>query len=380
MNITSKLPNVGTTIFTVMSRMANEYGAINLSQGFPDFEADPQLIELVCEQLRAGNNQYAPMPGLMSLRERISDKTKLLYNKRYDPESEITVTAGATQAIFTALASVIRPGDEVILFDPAYDCYGPTVELLGGKPVHLQLKAPMYRPDWQEVRQHIRPSTRMLVINSPHNPTGTTLEEADLLSLQQLVVENDLLVLSDEVYEHIIFDGESHRSVALFAELADRSFITASFGKTFHTTGWKMGYCIAPRPLMEEFRKVHQFNVFSVNHPIQAALANYLAREETYLGLSTFFQQKRDHFLRAISGSRFRFTPSAGTYFQLLDYSEISDENDIEYAERLVREFGLATIPTSVFNETGDDAKLLRVCFAKRNETLDKAAEIINRI
>jgi methionine aminotransferase len=380
MKIQSKLPDVGTTIFTVMSKMATDHGAINISQGFPDFPVDPELVELVVKHMRDGHNQYAPMPGLLSLRERIAHKTGALYDRHYDPISEITVTAGATQAIFTAMAAVISPGDEVILFDPAYDCYGPTVELLGGVPVHLQLEAPLYSPDWKQVEEHINSRTRMVVINSPHNPTGTTLALSDMHELERLAVEHDLIVLSDEVYEHIIFDDLAHQSVARFPELAVRSFITASFGKTFHTTGWKLGYCLGPEHLMTEFRKVHQFNVFSVNHPVQAALSDYLQDERRYLDLGAFYQRKRDHFLKAIAGSRFKFKPSSGTYFQLLDYSAITDEADTEYAKRLVTEHGLATIPTSVFNQGGEDARLLRVCFAKTVETLDKAAAIINRI
>ena len=374
----SKLPDVGTTIFTVMSKMAADHNAINLSQGYPDFPSDPALIELVVKAMRDGLNQYAPMPGLLSLREAISEKTASLYGRFYDPVSEITITAGATQALFTALSAFIYPGDEVILFAPAYDSYLPAVELYGGKARIVQMRPPAYRPNWEEVASLITEKTKMLVINSPHNPTGTVWSSEDMTALEELAVKHDLLVLSDEVYEHIIFDGIEHQSACKYEALAERSLVTASFGKTFHNTGWKLGYCLAPARLMEEFRKVHQYNVFSVNRPVQEGLAVYLKDPQNYLTLGQFYQQKRDHFLRSVSSSKFQILPSSGTYFQLMDYSSISDEGDVRFAERLTVEKGLATIPTSVFNPDGEDFKQLRVCFAKTTDTLDKAAEIIN--
>jgi methionine transaminase len=380
MKLTSKLPNVGTTIFTVMSKMAADHGALNLSQGFPNFESDPALIREVEKALRSGYNQYAPMQGNLQLREMIAAKVQNLYGKYYNPADEITVTAGATQAIFTAIAATIHSGDEVIIFAPAYDCYEPAVELFGGITSSIQLYPPSFSPDWDEVEATITANTKMIIINSPQNPSGTLFTETDLLRLQEIIEKYDLLLISDEVYEHIIFDGELHQSAARFDRLSKRTFIIASFGKTFHTTGWKMGYCLAPQSLMKEFQKVHQYNVFSVNHPIQKALASYLERPEYYLNLPSFYQQKRDIFLTAIKDSRFLFTPSKGTYFQLLDYSAISDESDIAFADRLTKEYKIATIPTSVFNKDQMDFKQVRVCFAKTEETLKAAASILNSI
>lgn len=376
----SKLPNVSGSIFSIMSKMAHEFGALNLSQGFPDFESDPVLISLVHDAMKAGHNQYAPMPGDLELRREIAKVIASLHHKEYNWETEITLTAGATQAIFTAISAVIHKGDEVILFTPAYDCYEPSIELFGGVSVPVQLRPPGYGIDWDEVAGKISSRTRMIMINSPHNPSGTLLSEDDMLRLQELVVRHNLLVISDEVYEHIIFDGEQHQSAARFEALSHRSFITASFGKTFHNTGWKTGYCAAPEPLMTEFRKVHQFNVFSVNLPIQKALAQYMKDPQRYLGLSAFYQQKRDYFLDAIKDSRFTWIPASGTYFQLLDYSEITSEGDVAFAERLTKEHKIATIPTSVFNKDQEDFKQLRICFAKTEATLDAAAEILNRI
>tara|TARA_R100000306_G_scaffold5273_1_gene7683 strand:- start:4 stop:1140 length:1137 start_codon:yes stop_codon:yes gene_type:complete len=378
--MTSKLPNTQTSIFSVMSKMAADYNAINLAQGFPGFESDPVLIDLVNKAMKEGNNQYAPMPGDKKLREVVSKKIESLYNKRYNADREVTITAGATQAIFTAIAATIHKDDEVIIFTPAYDCYKPSVELFGGKTVAVQLKAPDYKPNWDEVGNLVTPKTKMIIINTPHNPSGMLFSENDMLQLQKIAEEKDLLVLSDEVYEHIVFDGEVHQSAAKFPQLAKRTFITASFGKTFHNTGWKMGYCLAPDHLMKEFQKVHQFNVFSVNHPIQKALATYMQDEENYLSLPSFYQKKRDFFLELIKDSRFKFTPSQGTYFQLLDFSGISKERDIDFADRLTREHKIATIPTSVFNKNNQDFKQIRVCFAKTDEELKKAAEILNSI
>jgi len=378
--IQSKLPNVGTTIFTVMSKLAAEHNAINLSQGFPDFHADEEMIGLVNKHMQAGNNQYAPMPGLMSLREVLAQKTEELYGAKYDPETEITITAGATQAIFTAISAIIREEDEVIIFEPAYDCYQPAIELNGGKTIYLQLKAPGYVISWEEVKKVISHRTKMIIINTPHNPTGSIMSAEDMKQLEKLVAGTGIVIISDEVYEHIIFDGKPHQSVARFPKLAERSFIISSFGKTYHTTGWKMGYCVAPKNLMAEFRKVHQFLVFACNTPIQHALAEYLQKRENYLQLGKFYQDKRDYFTKAIRNSKFSFTPAAGTYFQLLSYKKISKEKDTEFATRLTKEFGLASIPVSAFYHERTDHNVLRFCFAKKEETLDKAIAIINKI
>lgn len=369
-----------TSIFTVMSQMALEYKAINLSQGFPNFKSDPVLVDLVTKAMNEGYNQYAPMAGDMGLREAIASKIERTASKRYNPNTEITVTAGATQAIFTAIAATIKKGDEVILFTPAYDCYQPTIELFGGVAVPIQLQAPNYAPNWDEVAERITLSTKMIIINSPHNPSGMLFSESDMLQLEYLVDKHNLLVISDEVYEHIIFDGAQHQSAAMFPKLASKTFITASFGKTFHNTGWKVGYCVAPEPLMKAFQNVHQFNVFSVNHPVQKALATYLQNPENYLGLSRFYQEKRDFFLDLLKKSRFSILPSQGTYFQLLDFSAISSEGDIAFAERLTKTLKVATIPTSVFNANKEDFKQIRVCFAKTNETLEEAAAILNKL
>lgn len=380
MNLSSKLPNLGTTIFTKMSALAQEHNAINLSQGFPGFPPDQKLLEFADQAMQNRHNQYAPLAGIRSLRETLCAKMENLYEQAYDPESEITVTAGATQAIFTAISAFVHPGDEVIVFKPAYDCYEPAIELYGGKPVLIEMPARTYKIDWEEVKQRISSKTRMIIINSPHNPSGTVLEKSDLEHLQKLVEDTDILILSDEVYEHIIFDGKQHQSVARFPKLAERSLITYSFGKTFHVTGWKMGYCVAPKALMAEFQKVHQYNVFCVNHPFQVALNEYLQEPSHYLGLAKFYQQKRDFFLSAIKDSRFEFTPSQGTYFQAVSYKNITLEKDTDYAIRLIKEKNLAAIPVSVFCKNQKDEHVLRLCFAKTEETLKKAAEIINSI
>ncbi|PWI30681.1 methionine aminotransferase [Flavobacteriaceae bacterium LYZ1037] len=376
----SKLPNIETTIFTVMGGLANKHEAINLSQGFPNFKSDQKLIDLVSNAMNSGYNQYALMPGNMELREAIAKKFDLLYGSSYHPEYEITITAGATQAIYDVITAFVRTDDEVIILKPAYDCYEPSILINGGKPVSIQLEAPHYQVDWNEVKQKMSSNTKMIIINTPHNPSGTIFSEADMLKLQEFTKNSNIIVLSDEVYEHIVFDGKKHQSACLFTDLKSRSFITASFGKTFHNTGWKTGYCCAPKELMEEFRKIHQFNVFSVNHSVQKGLADYMQEPNTYLGLSEFFQEKRDLFLSLIKDSRFQFKPSQGTYFQVLDYSEITNEYDVDYAKRLTIENGLASIPLSVFNENHLDNKVLRFCFAKTDETLDKAAEILNKI
>ena len=376
----SKLPNVGTTIFTVMSALANKHNALNLSQGFPNYPSSQKLNDLVSKAMNNGYNQYAPMAGNLDLRLAIANKYQLLYKTTYHPEKEITVTAGATQAIYTIVSAFIRPKDEVIIFKPAYDCYEPAIEINGGKVVPIQLSTPDYKVDWSEVALKITPNTKMIMINSPHNPSGTIWSKDDMLQLQKLTQDTNIIVLSDEVYEHIVFDGAQHQSACLFNDLKQRTFITASFGKTFHNTGWKIGYCCAPESLMSEFRKVHQFNVFSVHHPSQKGIADYMQDSETYLGLNAFFEHKRDLFLSLISKSRFKFKPSKGTYFQVLEYSEITNEHDVDFAKRLTIEFGIASIPLSVFNENQQDDKVLRFCFAKTDETLVKAAEILNRI
>ncbi len=376
-NINSKLPGVSTTIFTIMSKMANQYDAINLSQGFPNFEASPELVNLVTQAMKKGYNQYAPMPGLLSLREVIAEKTNSLYGSTYHPDTEVTVTSGATQAIFTIISAFINPGDEVIIFKPAYDSYEPSIKLFKGTIVPIQLSAPDFTINWQEVASKITSKTKMVIINTPHNPSGSIWSKDDMLQLEKLLNNTNIILLSDEVYEHIIFDGQQHQSAALFPGLAERAFITASFGKTFHTTGWKMGYCLAPKTLMKEFRKVHQFNVFCSNHPMQYALAKYLKTPEHYLSLPNFYQEKRDLFLSLIKESRFSYTPASGTYFQLLDYATITDEGDVAFAERLTKDYKIASIPVSVFNLNQQDDNVLRFCFAKTEDTLKRAAEIL---
>ena len=378
--VSSKLPDASTSIFAVMSKLSTEEKAINLSQGYPDFPSSPELIALVNKAMKEGFNQYAPMPGIYSLREAISEKIEMLYGTSYDPETEITVTAGATQAIYTIITSLVQKDDEVIIFAPAYDCYDPTIRLNGGKTVELELKAPDFKVDWEEVKAAISEKTKMIIINTPHNPTGSVLSRQDMLTLQELVKDTKIIILSDEVYEHLIYDGLEHQSIARFPGLAERSFLVASFGKTFHSTGWKMGYCAGPSALMKEFRKVHQFNVFSVNHPVQKALATYLEDKEHYLSLPKFFQAKRDLFLDAIKDSKFSFTPSSGTYFQLLDFSGISKESDLELAKKWTREQKLASIPVSAFYNKRIDQKVLRFCFAKSDETLLRGAAILNAI
>ena len=377
MNLNSKLPNVKTTIFTIMSALAKKHNAINLSQGFPDFPSDPKLIELVTKAMKEGYNQYSPMQGSLFLREQIARKFTALYQTNYNPETEITISAGATQAIFTIISAFIHENDEVILFKPAYDCYEPAIELHKGKSVFVQLESPYYKVDWLAVKKLITHKTKMIIINTPHNPCGTVWSKEDLLALENLVKDSNIIILSDEVYEHIIFDGQQHQSACLFPALKERSFIVASFGKTFHNTGWKIGYCVAPIELMKEYQKVHQYNVFSANHPMQIGIAEYLKNAENYLELPEFYQQKRDFFLKAIQNSKFEFIPSGGTYFQLLSYKNISDENDIDFAKRLAIDYGIACIPISVFNVNNLDTKMLRFCFSKKEETLEKAAEIL---
>lgn len=378
--IESKLPRVGTTIFTVMSRLAAEHGAINLSQGFPDFDCAPELRALVTKYLNAGLNQYPPMAGVPVLREAVAEKAHALYGREYDVEHEVTIVPGATYGIYTAIAAFVRPGDEVILLEPAYDSYAPAVEVHGGTPAYVQLTFPDYGIPWEAVQQAITRRTRMIVVNTPNNPTASVFSAEDLRMLEGLLCGTDIVVVADEVYEHIVFDGHAHQSVARFPGLAERSFVVSSFGKTYSVTGWKMGYVLAPRELMAEFRKVHQFNVFVANGPVQYALAEYMKYKDAYLGLASFYQRKRDYFLNALAGSRFEPLPSRGTFFQNLRYDAISDEPDTELAIRLTREHGVAAIPVSVFYREPPQHKVLRFCFAKSEETLAKGAEILRRL
>lgn len=376
----SKLPNIGTNIFTKMSSLATSCKAINLSQGYPDFGVDEKLIKLVKKYLDLGFDQYAPMQGVLKLREAVSEKYYNLYGRYYHENDEITITAGATQAIFTALTAFINQGDEVLIFSPTYDCYEPAIQLNGGKPVFIELDSPNFKIDWQKVENKISNKTRMIIVNSPQNPLGTILTNHDFLTLEEISEKYDLLVLSDEVYEHLVYDGKKHFSVGQYPNLFKRSIATFSFGKTFHVTGWKLGYVLAPNNLMTEIRKVHQFNVFSCNHPFQLAIAEYLENNETYLKLNEFYQRKRDLFLDIISASRFTANPCNGTYFQLLNYSKISNLPDVEMAENLTTKNGVASIPISVFSAKKNDEKNLRFCFAKTDETLKKAGEILIKI
>jgi methionine aminotransferase len=378
--VISKLPQTGINIFTTMSSLANETGAINLSQGFPDYSCSPKLIELVNRAMKDGHNQYAPMAGVMALREQVAAKTKRLYGGKYDPDTEITITAGGTQAVYTAICAVIHPNDEVIIFEPAYDCYAPAIKLMGGVVKSLELEPPNYRIAWDMVKRLINNKTKMIILNSPHNPTATILSKEDIDELSALVKNQDILILSDEVYEHLVFDGQEHQSMARYPELQQRSFIVASFGKTFHATGWKMGYCLAPAYLMQEFRKVHQFVVFSVNTPLQYAIAEYLKDENTYLSLPDFFQEKRDYFRKGLEQTRFKLLPCAGSYFQSVTYDTITDEKDTDFAIRLTKENGVASIPVSAFYRTGIDRHVLRFCFAKRQETIDKAVDRLIKV
>ncbi len=380
MQIESKLPHVGTTIFTVMSGLATQHGAINLSQGFPNFNPSERLQRLVFEHMQRGHNQYSPMPGLPKLRERIAEKMERLYGRSLNPETEITVTAGGTQAIFCAIAAFVHPGDEVVLIEPCYDSYRPSVETVGGIAVPCALSAPDYRIDWMAVGRLITPRTRMICINTPNNPTGTLLREADMQALSDLLKNTNVLVMSDEVYEHLIYDGELHASALRYPDLYARSLCIYSFGKTYHNTGWKTGYCIGPPELSREFRKVHQFNVFSANHPIQAAFADFMADPAEYYGLPEFYQQKRDFFQQAMAGTRFRALHCSGTYFQLYDYSAISDEPDLDFCKRLTTQFGVAAIPVSSFFSDGRDEKVIRFCFAKTEDLLEQAGKLLERV
>ncbi len=376
----SKLPDTGTSIFTHMSQLALRHQAINLSQGFPDFDGSPRLISLVEQYLRTGHNQYAPMPGVAALRKRISEKVAATVGVPYDPETEVTVTAGATQALFTVMATLIRPGDEVILFEPAYDAYAPSVRVFGGIPKPIALQAPDFKIDWQAVARLITPRTRLVLINSPNNPTARVLTDADYRELIRVIRDVDCYVLSDEVYEHIVYDDAQHHSAAHYPELRERAFVVASFGKLYHTTGWKVGYCLAPRALTTEFRKVHQFNVFSVNTPIQYALADFMDDRDEYLGLGNFFQTKRDFLVEALQGTGFRPLPCQGTYFLVADYSRISNLPEMEFCERLTSQQGVATIPLSAFYHEETNQQLVRICFAKREQTLQQAIERLRMV
>jgi methionine transaminase len=384
-HIQSKLPNVGTTIFTVMSALAEQHGAINLSQGFPNFNSPADLLRLVSKYMKKGMNQYAPMAGAMVLREQLAVKIQDLYGLSVNPNTEITVTAGGTQGLFTAIAAFINAGDEVILIEPAYDSYAPSVELCGGKVIVYNLippsvEKPFYDIDWADFKNYITPKTRMIVINTPHNPTGKTLKVNDLQELEKITEGSNIIVLSDEVYEHLIYDKQEHQSVLRYPKLFKRSIASYSFGKTFHATGWKMGYVVGPEYLMQEFKKVHQFNVFSVNTPVQYAIAEFLQDADNYLSLPDFYQTKRDYFLSLMQGSRFRPIKSEGTYFQLFDYEAISNEKDVDFTKRMTTEYGVAAIPVSVFyskNTEGValDNRIIRLCFAKTNDMLEQAAE-----
>lgn len=379
--INSKLPAVGTTIFTVIGELANRHQAINLGQGFPDFSAPQALLDRVSHHIQQGHNQYAPMAGVARLREAIAAKVRQSYGRAVSPDQEVTVTPGATEALYCAITACVRPGDEVILFDPAYDSYEPAIELSGGRAVHLPLLPPDFAIDWQRVRDAITPRTRMIILNSPHNPTGATLSAEDLETLAELVRDSDILLLSDEVYEHLVYDGEIHQSLLRHEELAARAFVVFSFGKTYHVTGWKTGYCIAPAALTAELRKMHQYVTFVAVTPIQLALADFMQScPAHHRQLATFYQRKRDLFCEQMTGSRFQFSPARGTFFQLMDYSEISDRDDLAMAKWLTREKGVAAIPVSLFYKEPPAARYVRFCFAKEDATLTQAAELLCRI
>ncbi len=380
MNIKSRLPEVGTSVFTVMSKMALENQAINLSQGFPDFPVSEKLIDLIHQNMKSGHNQYAPMPGVPILRKVIAEVISETYQRPTDFETEITITAGGTEAIFSTIAALVNLGDEVIVFDPVYDCYDPAIRLNGGIPVHINLRPPHFTIDWQEVKSKITSHTRMIMINTPHNPTGAVLSEQDLLTLQEIAIAHNLIVLSDEVYERIIFDNYVHQSILKLPQLREQSIAVFSFGKTFHATGWKVGYVVASENLTREIRKAHQFVTFSVNTPTQFALAEYMTNPENYLYLGKFYQQKRDYFLAQIKGSSLEVLPCHGSYFQLLSYKAISQKKEREMAEWMTKEKKLAPIPVSAFYKDGRDQQLLRFCFAKSEETLEKAGEILRGI
>ncbi len=380
MQISSKLPQTETSIFAVMSALANKHKAINLSQGFPDFPVSPELIDLIHNKMQRGMNQYAPMPGVLDLRIALANKIEKTHQLQVNPESEITITAGATQALFTAITAFVNTGDEVIIFEPAYDSYAPAVKLNGGIPKYISLLYPDFAINWDFVKQSITTKTKMLIFNTPNNPGGFVFDDADMKMLEEITRDTDIVVISDEVYEHIIFDKLQHQSALKYKELFKRTIAVYSFGKTFHATGWKMGYVVAPENLMLEFRKIHQFNVFCVNTPIQYALADFLKDEENYINIPNFYQEKRDFFIDAVTNSNFKVIPTSGTYFQLLDYSEISDKPEFDFAEWMTKKKGLASIPVSSFYHDKRNQSVLRFCFAKGKDTLSKAATILNTI
>jgi methionine transaminase len=380
MTLKSKLPHVGITIFTTMSKLAADHNAINLSQGFPDFNPHPDLIDLVGDAMVRGMNQYAPMQGLPALREQIAKKVKVRYGASVEPDTDVTITSGATEALFAAITAVVHPGDEVVVIEPAFDSYAPAIELNNGTPIYVPMGFPDYAIDWERVKSAITHRTRMIILNSPHNPTGTALGAVDITALQEIVSMHDIFILSDEVYEHIIFDGRQHDSMLRYPDLAAKSFVVSSFGKTYHTTGWKIGYCVAPPQLSREFQKVHQFLAFASNTPIQQAYAQIMQRPDLYRELSGFYQRKRDLFLKLMENSRFTSLPCSGTYFQMMEYSAISEVPDFEFARRMTIEHGVAAIPPSVFYHDRRDHKVLRFCFAKKDKTLEQAAEILCKI
>jgi methionine aminotransferase len=379
-SITSKLPDVGVSIFAVMTRLANEHGAINLSQGFPDFDCDPALVDAVTAAMRAGHNQYAPMPGVLALREALAAKVQRCYGATYDPLTEIQIVSGATAGLYATLSAFVHPGDEVVLFEPCYDSYVPVIRLSGGVPVFVSLRYPDYRVDWSEVKRAITPRTRAILVNTPHNPTGTMWTAEDMRQLAALVDGSDILLIGDEVYEHVIFDGRQHQSLLRDPDLRSRACVISSFGKTYHTTGWKVGYCIAPRPILAEVQRVHQFMTFTVHTPSQFAFAEFVSRDPEASTLPAFYQQKRDLFLDLIAGSRFTPLACEGTYFQLLDYSAIATDRDTEMAMRLLKEHGVASIPCSAFLYKDGGGPVLRFCFAKRESTLRAAAERLRAV
>ncbi|MBN8666327.1 MAG: methionine aminotransferase [Chitinophagales bacterium] len=380
MTIDSKLPRVGTTIFAVMSGLATAHKAINLGQGFPDFPMNADLVELVSRAMRDGYNQYAPMPGWLPLREAIADKVKYLYGTSINPDTEVVITPGGTYAIYSALTAILQPGDEVIVFEPAYDSYIPNVEVNGARAVRISLVYPDYHIDWDQVRAAITPRTKAILINSPHNPTGAVLSEDDIQQLRAITKGTNIFIVSDEVYEHLIYDELPHRSILRYSDLLERSFVCFSFGKVYNCTGWKLGYCIAPAPLMKEFTKVHQFNSFSCFTPTQVALAEYLKNKEAYISLSGLMQKKRDHFISLMKNTRFDLLDSHGSYFICAKYNRISDEADKDFAIRVTKEYGVATIPVSAFYQSGEDNKVVRFCFSKKEETLEEAVSRLQSI
>jgi methionine transaminase len=375
LTISSKLPSVGTSIFTVMSALASEYNAVNLGQGFPDYSMSEELMSLVNEAMHKGFNQYTPMQGYMPLRETIAEKIEFLYQTTIHPDSQITITPGGTYAIYTSLTTILQPGDEVIIFEPAYDSYIPNVEVNGAVPVLINLQFPDYKIDWHEVRKKVTAKTRAIMINSPHNPTGAVLREDDINQLRSIVKDSNIVIVSDEVYEHLVFDNIPHQSILRYPDLAERSFVCFSFGKVYHCTGWKLGYCISSPALMSEFRKVHQFNCFSCHSPSQVALATFLKNKNSYLSLPGYMQEKRDYFIALMKDTKFNLLDSKGSYFICATYDKISDEKDTDLAIRLTKELGIATIPVSAFYRARTDNKVIRFCFAKKNETLEAAVE-----